>query len=346
MRNRILLIGTLVLAVVAAAARVLLLPGAVGNGTALTQVSYPLLFVLLVAGMAPWLVGRAKKTERPAPDAAGHPAVAVTGALMGVLMLGESIYEAYRLLVRGIAPAPRETVSGGVDTLLLTISLTAGVLGGVFLIARFVGGRGGAHASALAPAAPLGNVAAVVTGVIGAVTGLSLAALIVWSRRNTVASGGVSLLGLVLGVAAGVALAVAFIRWLLRGEYRTGWLWLLPVLWLLARLARYDVCYIQSPDVSPAVYEFLTFAAAVLFMFAAAQYFSGVGKPSRRMQGLAAAAAVLTLAATSSRLVLWAMGDTTAAAYCALPNVADAGVGLFALAMAGVLTTEPADKDE
>ncbi len=345
MRNRTLLIGTLILAAVAAAARVLLLPGAVG-GIGLTQVNYPLLFVLLVAGIVPWLLGRAKKTERFAPAAAGHPAVAITGALMGLLMLGESLYEAYRLVVRGTAPAPRETVGGGVDVVLLTVALAAGVVGGVFLIARFVGSRRGAHASPLVPAAPLGNVAAVVTGAVGALTGLSLAALAVWSRRDTVAAGGAALLGTVLGVAIGAALAVVLVRWMVRGEYRTGWLWLLPVLWLLARLARYDVCYIQSPDVSPAVYEFLTFAAAVLFLFAAAEYFSGVGKPSRRMQGLAAAAAALTLAATSSRLILWAMGETAAVAYCALPNAADAGVGLFALAMTAVLTTEPAEKDE
>lgn len=345
MRNRILLIGTLVLAAVAAAARVLLLPGAVG-GTGLTQVNYSLLFVLLVAGIVPWLLGRAKKTERFASDAVGHPAVAVTGGLMGLLMLGESLYEAYRLVVRGTAPAPRATVGGGVDVLLLTLSLAAGVVGGVFLIARFVGARGGVHASPLAPAAPLGGVAAIVTGAVGALTGLSLAALVVWSRRDTLAAGGTSLLGVVLGVAVGAALAVIFVCWMVRGEYRTGWLWLLPVLWLLARLARYDVCYIQSPDVSPAVYEFLTFAAAVLFLFAAAEYFSGVGKPSRRMQGLAASAATLTLAATSSRFILWVMGETAAVAYCALPNAADAGVGLFALAMTAALTTEPAKNEE
>lgn len=346
MRNRILRIVTPVLAVAATVARVVLLPGAVGNGTTLTQVSYPLLLVLLAAGVVPWVLGRAKKSERFAPGAADHPAVAVAGMLMGLFMLGESLYEAYQLLIHGTAPAPNETLGGGLDTFAIAVSLTAGIVGGVFLIARFACVRGGAHTSPLVPGAPLGGVAAVITGTVGVLAGLLLAALLVWRRMAVKAASGTDLLGSVLGVAVGVALTAAFFFWLLHGRYRTGWLWLLPVLWLLARLARYDVCYIQSPDVSPAIYEFLTFAAAILFLFAAAQYFSGVGKPSRHMQGLAAAAAVLTLAATCSRLILWAMGETAAVNYCALPNAADAGVGLFALAMTGVLSTESAKNDK
>lgn len=331
MRNKGLLIVTLILTVIATAARVLLLPVTAGAG--LTTVNYPLLLILVAATAVPLVMGRAKKGQAFSALSDKVGVVATAGMLFGLLMISNTVNDAYNWLVDGVAPAPSTAILNGVDGLALKVSLLAGAVGGVFLIAQFFGRRQYEDMR-------LSRVAVLVTGAVGALSGVSVIVLSVMNWRETTAVALTdklrqqALMTLLQGVVVGVLLAVVFVRWLLRGERKTGWLWLLPVLWLFARVVRYDVVYATSVDIAPAVYEFLTFGVALLFLLAAAQYFAGVGKPSRWLRGMAAATAVLTISASLSRLLLWVMGQVAAVAYCPLPTAADAALGLFALMMA------------
>lgn len=345
MQGKRLLWITLVLTIVVTAARALLLPATAGDGMGLTTVNYPLLLVLVAVAAVLLLLGGTKRgTTFDAVDNAPARALAAAGVLFGMLLLGTSTWDAFNWAVGGTLPPPDELIRNNAERLALVATLLSGVVGGVFLIGQFAARR-------VTPKEPMTPIAAWVSGTVGALAGVTVVVLAVMNWRETTAQTlpdplrRRALLTMVVLAAIGVALTVAFIRWLLRGNHTTGGLWLLTVVWLFARMARYDVAYATSVNVAPAVYDFLTYGVSLLFLLAAAQYFSGVLKPSRRLRGLAAATAALTLGAVLSRLVLWAMGEGIALAYCPLPSAVDVGLGLFALMLTAVpvKTAEEAD---
>jgi hypothetical protein len=149
---------------------------------------------------------------------------------------------------------------------------------------------------------------------------------------------------MLIGVVIGAVLVAAFVLWLKKGTVSTGWLWLTPVLWAFARLARYNVVYATSVDIAPAVYEFFLYAVALLFLLATAQYMTGVQKPTKWLRPLAASTAVLAFSAALSRLALALWGQRMAVAYAPIPGAAEVGLGIFALALAGTLSGEKDDK--
>lgn len=345
MQSKLLLWATGILTVAVTAGRVLLLPVAAGDGVGLTTVNYPLLLVMAAAVVVLLWLGRGGKDETFGAFSGGDAAtVAATGGLFGLLLLGTAAWDAFQWVVNGSAPAPSETIRNAADRLALVASLLAGAVAGVFLLALFIGRRKTSATSSLPP------VAAAIVGVVGMLAGVTVVLLAIAEWRQTTvlllndAGRRSALLGLVLKVGIGLVLTVAFFNWLRRGDHHTGWLWLVVVVWLFARVVRYDVTYATAVDIAPAVYEFLTYGVSLVFLLAAAQYFAGVLKPSRWLRGLAASTAALTLGAVLSRLVLTMLGQSLAVAYCPLPGVVDVGLGLFALAVVSVpsAAAEPA----
>lgn len=337
MQGKKLLWITLALTVVVTAARALLLPATAGDGVGITTVNYPLLLVLVAVAAVLLLLGGTKRgTTFDAVNEAQARAVAAAGMLFGVLLLGTSVWDAFNWAANGMLPPPNEFIRNNAERLALVATLLSGIVGGVFLLGQFAARR-------VAPEATMSPIAAWISGTAGALAGVTVVVLAVMNWRETTAQAlpdplrRRAMLTMVVLAAIGVALTMAFIRWLLRGNHTTGGLWLLTVVWLFARMARYDVAYATSVNVAPAVYDFLTYGVSLLFLLAAAQYFSGVLKPSRRLRGLAAATAALTLGAVLSRVVLGIMGKGIALMYCPLPSVVDVGLGLFAL----TLTTVP-----
>lgn len=342
MQGKTLLWAALASTAAVTAARVLLLPATAGDGTGLTTVNYPLLIILIAAtAMLLVLGGARRQTTFAALDEDSAPATVLAGVLFGVLLLGTSAWEAFNWMNNGMLPLPNEFARNNAERMAMIASLIGGVVGGVFLIGQFAARR-------VAPKATMAPIMAWISGTVGALAGVTVMVLAVMNWRQTIAHPlpdplrRRALLTMVVLVAIGVALTVAFVRWLLRGEYTNGGLWLITVVWLFARMARYDVAYATSVNISPAVYDLLTYGVSLLFLFAAAQYFSGVMKPSRHMRGLAAATAALTLGAVLSRLLFWALGNTVAFMYCPMPGVVDVGLGLFAL----MLTAIPVQAEE
>lgn len=349
MRSKWLLVATAAMTVVALGARVCLLPIAADNGTGLSQANYPLLLILLGVTAVLLVMGRVPKKAVLSSSAAGQPSVALGGAVGGALILLTSLYEAFRWLVQGVLPAPVMTAHSQIEEILLAVTLLSGVVGGAFLLVRCVGARGKDAAQPLTCGATLSRTAAMVVGTVGVFSGFSVVLAAIRQFRETmggrtsVSARQLAWMVLLLGLAGGVALVAGFVCWLRRGTYGTAWLWLALPVWMLARLTRYAVCYIQSPDVVPIVYEFLTFGTAAVFLLAAARYMAAVGRATPWVRGAGAAAVALSLAAVLGRVILWAMGETAAAAYCPLGGLADVGVAVWALPLVRGLTVEPND---
>ncbi len=330
MKGNRLIWGTLILTALVTVWRCLLLPTAADKVT-LSSACVPLLLVMVIAAALLLLCDRSKGKYAP-PAAVDSPLTDAAGLFAGLGMTAVSLFDGVRWLIAGVQPQP-----GASDNLVaqiaLLVALLAGITGGVFMMVFFIR----RHA---APDVPITAPMAAVIGETGALAGvaLMLAAVRGW-RVQSAAVGGRALPILILGLVAGLALAAAFLRWQFGGRWSTGWLWLLPALWMFARLVRYDVLYAMTVDVASAVYEFVVFGAALLFLVGFARYMAGAGKPYRRLRGLAAAAAVLLLSAALSRAVFFLAGDAVSLAYCPLPGVADGLLGLFALAAAGFLKT-------
>lgn len=337
MKGNRLIWGTLILTALVTVWRCLLLPTAADKVT-LSSACVPLLLVMVIAA-ALLLLCDCSKGKYTSPAAVDSPLTDAAGLFAGLGMAAVSLFDGVRWLIAGVQPAPGAAKNPAaqiplpVAQIALLIALLAGITGGVFMMAFFIR----RHA---APNAPITAPMAAVIGETGALAGvvLMLAAVRCW-RVQSAAVGGRALPILVVGLVAGLALAAAFLRWQFGGRWSTGWLWLLPALWMFARLVRYDVLYAMTVNVASAVYEFVVFGTALLFLVGFARYMAGAGKPYRRLRGLSAAAAVLLLSATLSRAVFFLAGDAVTLAYCPLPGVADGLLGLFALAAAGFLKT-------
>lgn len=318
MDNKRLCIAALVLTAALTLCRVLLLPGAVPEGSRMGTVSYPLLGIMAAAVAASLWAGYRRGEYLPLTGA-GAGGVAVTGLALGAVMLSFTAVDLYGWLVKGAVPAPFETVANGVEQGVLILSAVSGLLAGMFLLVYFVGWKAG-------PYGPLNKVIALPLTAVGAAAGIGL--IVSALRADKIGAAQMVL------IAVGGGLLAAFVLWQIRGRFSTGWLWLLPPLWVFARLVRYDVHFAMSVDVSAGVYEMFSYGVAALFMLAFAQYMSGAMKPTRHMRGLACAAAALCLSAPLSRLAL--TGE--AAARFNIPDPPILMVGAFALAATVSLT--------
>lgn len=344
MKGKRLVLTTVILTAVLAAWRTLLLPTVVGDGRALTSVSYPLAGLMAVTVALLLLFGREKNGYAVLY---GRPAqtVAMAGVVFGGALTAVSLYDTVRWLKDGLPPAPVSASPNVAEQAALLISLLCGIVGGVFLMAYFAAYKTGVYAG-------FSDKAAAAVAGVGVAGGVALAAVgVIWAYRQgqqtgtaRYTTGGVSSGGRLLitlaAVVAGVALVAAFGRWYIGQARSCGWLWLLPVVWLFARLVRYDIAYAMQADIAPAAYELVLYGVAFLWLLSLARHMAGVQKPTGCLRGLSAATAALSLAAIAATLVLTVLGKSDAAAYCPLPNVADAFMGLFALTCAGCLRGE------
>lgn len=337
MRNKLLGLVMLVGAVLVTVWRAFALPATVGNGRALTHINYPLLIAMAVVAAVLFVLGRAKQ-DYTAP-ARENRVLSASGAAFGAVLTVSSLWDIVRFMWKGIAPAPFAQPVSAADRLLLSVSMVSGFFGGLFLTVWFLG-------LFFSPDRPFrwwGRRILAVGGVLtGAITFLLFFKGYQIDMSTLVATGGTRHMGLILILAAavvgGVALALSSVRAAQHHTFSEKWLWLLLPLWAFTRLARYNVAFASSVDISPAVYEFFLYALILLFLLETAKYMSGAEKTARYLRGLAAATAALAVAASLSRLVLLVLGQTAAAAYCSIPSVTEAALGVFAAVLVMTLS--------
>ncbi len=333
MRNKLLFWFTVAAVIIVTAWRTFVLPTAAGDGVALTHVNYPLLALMAVVTVTALLLGRDKRGYgKPAESSRW---LLAGGALFGAVLTADSLYAVVRFIWQDRTPAPFYTVISTADHMLLSVSMLAGLLGGLFMTVWFSG-------LLRSPSRPFNRKSRMTLLGGGWLTGVLMILMFFKAYQVDVraldtagaAAGGMQrvrvVLPLLLAAAAGIALIVSSHRAARRHTFSEKWMWLLLPLWAFARLARYNVVYAASVDISPAVYELFLYGLIMLFLLECARGFSGVQKPSAYLRGLAAATAVLCVAASASRLLLFFLGERTAMLYCPIPSVIEAALGLFA----------------
>ncbi len=337
MRNKLLGLSMLVSTVLVAVWRWFALPAVVGSGTTLTHVNYPLLLLMAVVTVVLLVLGRARYEY--ASPALNSRVLSVCGALFGTVLFASSLWDIVQFMWEGVTPAPFAHLVSGADRILLTVSLTAGFLGGLFLAVWFTG-------LFLSPKRPFRRWGRLTLAVGGILTGALIFLLFSKSYQTDiyamdvagVAVGDIqrmkAILPLAVASVVGVAISITAVRAAKKHTFSEAWMWLLLPLWAFARLARYNVVFASSVDISSAVYEFFLYALILLFLLEAAKYLADVQPPSRHLRGIAAATAVLCVAASASRLALFIAGQTAAVAYCSIPSVVEAALGAFAAAVA------------
>ena len=345
MRNKLLGLSMAAATVLVTVWRVLALPATAGNGTALTHVNYPLLIVMAVVTAVLLVLGRASQDYTS--QTRRNRALTVSGAVFGAVLALTSLWDIVQFMWKGIAPAPFERLVSAADRMLLSVSLISGFFGGLFLAVWFAG-------LFLSPDRPFRWWGRRILAAGGVMTG-ALTFLLFFngyqldmrssdvlgaSRQLTV------MLPMLVAVVAAAALCLTSVRAAQRHTFSEKWLWLLLPLWAFARLARYNVVFASTVDISPAVYEFFLYALILLFLLETAKCFSRAEKPTRLLRGLAAATAVLAVSAGVSRLVLFFMGQTMAVAYCSIPSVTEAALGAFAAVTALTLAERVASHTE
>ncbi len=343
MRNKLLGLSMLVATVLVAVWRWLALPSVVGNGTMLTHVNYPLLLLMAVVTAVLLVLGRVRYEY--ASPALHSRVLSAGGALFGVVLSASSLWDIVRFIWKGVTPAPFAQLISAADRLLLTVSMLAGFFGGLFLTVWFMG-------LFLLPERPFRRWGRQTLAVGGVLTGVLIFLLFFKSYQIDaramdaagIAAGGIqrmtAILPLAAALVAGAAISITSVRAAQQHTFSEEWLWLLLPLWAFARLARYNVVFASSVDISPAVYEFFLYALILLFLLEVAKYLSGAQAPSRLLRGMAAATAALCVAASVSRLALFIAGHTAAVAYCSIPTAVEAALGGFAAALALTLAED------
>ncbi len=337
MRNKLLGLAMLVGTVLVTVWRVLALPATVGNGNALTHINYPLLIAMAVVAAVLFLLGRAKQ-DYTAP-AHENRVLSASGAAFGAVLTVSSLWDIVRFMWKGVAPAPFAQLVSAADRVLLSVSMVSGFFGGLFLTVWFMG-------LFFSPDHPFRWWGRRILAVGGVLTGVIIILLFFKGYQtdmNTLAATGgtqhmVLILTLALAMVCGIAIGISSVRAAQYHAFSEEWLWLLLPLWAFARLARYNVVFASSVDISPAVYEFFLYAWILLFLLETAKYMSGAEKTAHHLRGLAVATATLSLAASVSRLVFLVVGQTAALAYCSIPSVVEAALGMFAAVLTMTLS--------
>ncbi len=335
MHNKLYLWFMFAATAVVTAWRTIALPSVAGNGVVLTQVHYPLLMLMAAVTVLSLLLARRHR----APTAHVSGFSQLVGAAFGVVLAAVSAWDIVRFIWHNEVPAPLDVTVSAADRVLLLVSMLAGFYGGLFLAVWFI-------RKYMSPNHPFNRASRKALLYGGWVTSALLVMLSFKAFQESVRTldaNGVSAVGmqrvtvvlpLLIAVAVSVALAVVCKRAAKHHTFSEKWLWLLLPLWALARLARYNVVYASSVDISSAVYEFFLYALAALFLLESARFFSDMKNNPGYLCGLAAATAVVCVSACVSRLLLFALGAHAAVMYCPIPSVIEAALGLYAAAVA------------
>lgn len=247
--------------------------------------TYACLLVWLVAAIFVW-----RKNRRLKPRAIeGCPArpVGTAALLAGVAITATGLYEGFRLLSFGAAPAPSLKVVSGIDLVLLLLTLLFSVPGGIYLL--YAGRQ--------------------------------------WRNGNKLTS----------------------------AAAKSGFL--LPLIWLWMRLARYVISYTFAVHFSYTVFELLMLGAAMLFIFVLGRHIATADDKSESEEepsfGLLHTAAFFTVvagfSAVLSRLGMTLFWPKQAAQVLSIAGAADVAIALFAAALIWywhVLPVKRTDEDD
>ena len=145
---------------------------------------------------------------------------------------------------------------------------------------------------------------------------------------------------LVFGVAGGAFLILQGFHWMAgsaQNRKLLSWLSIAPILWMWFRLARYEISYASTIDISHSFFDFAGLVTASLFFLQLARAITGEGaKPKNGLMIFALFTGMIFVSGaplTFFRLAKGAEIDTL------LIALVDATVGLLALAVAFVQTT-------
>ncbi len=136
---------------------------------------------------------------------------------------------------------------------------------------------------------------------------------------------------LVFGVAGGVFLALIGFTWMAgshAGHPILSWLSITPTLWMWFRLARYEISYASTVDISENVFDFATMIFTSLFLLQFARVIMGIGKtPKFSLLVFALCTAMVTLSGVPSEFLSIPDGASLSLLLFA---VVDVVIGLFA----------------
>lgn len=143
------------------------------------------------------------------------------------------------------------------------------------------------------------------------------------------------ILSLLCGSFAGIFMIVQGFNWMAgsaRNSKVLSWLSLTPVLWMWFRLARYEISYASTIDISHSFYDFAALVTASLFFLQLARAITGVGAQSKN--GLVIFALFTGITALSSAPLIFYSLAEGAPISSLLIALVDATVGFFAFAIA------------
>lgn len=143
------------------------------------------------------------------------------------------------------------------------------------------------------------------------------------------------IMSLLFGIVAGGYMVVQGFCWMARSQNaRTAlaWLSLTPVLWMWFRLARYEISYASTIDISKSFFDFTTLIFASLFFLQLCRLVASIGKPPKNSLLLfALCTAMISLSGAPVTMYNLANGEPIGKLMIA---VVDVVVGLFALSIA------------
>ncbi len=143
------------------------------------------------------------------------------------------------------------------------------------------------------------------------------------------------ILSLIFGVGGGLFMILQGFNWMAettRNQTLLSWLSLTPVLWMWFRLARYEISYASTIDISESFFDFATLVTASLFFLQLARQITGVGAQPKN--GLIIFALFTTISSLSGAPLTFYRLSKGAPISTLLIAIVDATIGLMAFFIA------------
>ncbi len=151
---------------------------------------------------------------------------------------------------------------------------------------------------------------------------------------------------LLFGACGGVFMILQGFNWMAqstRHQKWLAWLSLTPVLWMWFRLARYEISYASTIDISESFFDFASLVTASLFFLQLARVLTGIGAQPKN--GLVIFAFFTTIASLSGAPLTFYRLSQGATISNLLIAIVDATVGLLAFMIAvGQIFSKPQEK--